>query len=191
MVQGVALQTYHRRKLVSEEAYLKINYLKSGSLFEAAAVIGGLVGSCSSEDSDTLADFGRNFGNAYQIRDDVSGVYAEEEGDHLYRSDILNGDVTLPFVYALESESITDVERDFLMRAYRGDVRKAEIGEVRRIYEETGALERSIDKMKEFSEGGRGKLDRFERTEARDCLDRLLDQYYMGFIPGEKPKIAI
>ena len=44
MVQGVALQTFFRRKTISEDTYLNINYLKSGSLFEAAAAIGGLVG---------------------------------------------------------------------------------------------------------------------------------------------------
>jgi geranylgeranyl pyrophosphate synthase len=191
MVQGVALQTYYRKEIVSEETYLNINYLKSGSLFEAAAAIGGLIGSGSLEDSKSLADFGKNFGNAYQIRDDICGVYAENESDKLSRSDILNGDATLPFIYAVGSDSIRGLDRELLMNIYMKEAVEAEIEEVKRIYKETGVIDASIEKMKEFAETGRKSLNGFKRTEARDCLNYLIDQYYMGFIPGKKLEIVI
>jgi octaprenyl-diphosphate synthase len=183
MVQGVALQTYYRRELVSEATYLEINYLKSGSLFEAAAALGGLIGSGSREDSEILADFGRSFGNAYQIRDDICGVYSESEDDDLSRSDIVNGDVTLPFTYALDSELLADSDRERLMAVYHGKTVEINREEVRRVYEETGALGRSINKMKEFAEMGSESLSHFERTEARDCLDHMLHRYYLDFDP--------
>ncbi len=183
MVQGVALQTYYRRELVSEATYLEINYLKSGSLFEAAAALGGLIGSGSREDSEILADFGRSFGNAYQIRDDICGVYSEEEDDDLSRSDILNGDVTLPFIYALDSELLADSDRERLLAVYHGKTLEIDREEVQRVYEETGALERAIERMKGFAERGSKSLDRFERTEARDCLDHMLHRYYLDFNP--------
>ncbi|MCW3978600.1 MAG: polyprenyl synthetase family protein [Candidatus Bathyarchaeota archaeon] len=183
MVQGVALQTYYRRELVSETTYLEINYLKSGSLFETAAAIGGLIGSGSQEDSGILADFGRSFGNAYQIRDDICGVYSENENDDLSRSDILNGDVTLPFIYALDSELLADSDRECLMAVYHGKTVEIDREEIQRVYEETGALERSINKMKEFAEMGSESLDHFERTEAKDCLDHMLHRYYLDFNP--------
>lgn len=183
MVQGVALQTYYRRELVSEATYLEINYLKSGSLFEAAAALGGLIGSGSRGDSGILADFGRSFGNAYQIRDDICGVYSEDEDDDLSRSDIINGDVTLPFIYALDSELLADSDRERLMAVYHGETPEIEREEVRRVYEETGALARSINKMKEFAEVGSESLSHFDRTEARGCLDHMLHRYYLDFDP--------
>ncbi len=191
MVQGVALQTYYRRKLVSEATYLNINYLKSGSLFEAAAAIGSLTGSNSLDDSNTLADFGRNFGNAYQIRDDICGVYAEDRNDELSRSDLLNGDVTLPFIYALESGALTDRDRERLTAMYTGKTERVEVDEVRRMYDNTGAVERSIEKMKAFAERGRRCLSRFQKTEAKDCLNYLLDNYYKHFSPWKKLEVII
>jgi octaprenyl-diphosphate synthase len=181
MVQGVALQTYYRRELVSETTYLDINYLKSGSLFETAAAIGGLIGSGSREDSGILADFGRSFGNAYQIRDDICGVYSENENDDLSRSDILNGDITLPFIYALDSELLADSDRERIMAVYHGKTLEIDREEVQRVYEETGAIERSINKMKEFAETGSESLKHFERSEAKDCLDHMLHRYYLDF----------
>lgn len=190
ILQGVVLQTYYRRKIATEAMYLNIAYLKSGSLFEAAAAIGGLVGCGSGEISKRLADFGRNFGIAYQIRDDICGVLSEEKTD-LTRSDIRNGDLTLPFIYALDSESISDRDKNDLMEVFLGLTERIDEGEVQRIYEESGALDRSIEKMKDYAEEGRNSLKHFERTEARDCIHYLLDQYYMDFNLGKKPQITI
>jgi len=190
MVQGVALQTFNRRKLVSEEAYLNINYLKSGSLFEAAAALGGLMASQNPEDSARLAEFGKNFGNAYQIRDDICGVFAENPDDDLSRNDLLNGDVSLPFIYALDSD-ISERDRIAITSAYLGQSDKVDIEGVQRIYEETGALERCTAKMNEFSERGRRYLDDFEKSEAKDFLEYILDQYYSNFSPGMKIGVII
>lgn len=189
MVQGVAMQTWYRRRLVSEATYLDISYLKSGSLFEAAAALGELVGSSSVEDSDVLANFGRNFGNAYQIRDDICGVY-NDNNEGFSRSDILNGDVTLPFIYSLESDTLSNRDRELLVAMFSGKT-TIEIGEVQRIYEDVGALKKSIEKMNEFAERGREHLRHFARTEAMDCLNYLLDQFYKNFIPWKKLEVVI
>ena len=191
MVQGVALQTFNRRKTVSEQEYLTINYLKSGSLFEAAAALGGLIGSNRVEDSDRLAEFGKNFGNAYQIRDDICGVFAESTDDDLSRCDLLNGDVTLPFIYALEADAISEKDRGMITSVYLGEAEKVDIEEVQRIYDETGALEKSLRKMKDFAELGREHLDGFKQTDAKDFLDHLLDQYYSNFNPWTKITVVI
>ena len=190
MVQGVALQTFNRRKIVKEEDYLNINYLKSGSLFEAAAALGGLMGSKNQEDSAKLAEFGKNFGNAYQIRDDVCGVFAENMDDNLSRNDLLNGDVSLPFIYALDSD-ISERDRITITSAYLGQSERVDIEEVQRIYEETGAKERCITKMNEFAERGRMYLTDFERSEAKEFLNYILDQYYSKFSPGMKIGVII
>lgn len=191
MVQGVALQTFYRRKLVSETEYLNINYLKSGSLFEAAAALGGLIGSESLDDSRRLAEFGKNFGNAYQIRDDICGVYSEDSNDYLSRNDILNGDASLPFIYALESETISEEDRNILMSMFQVEREKIDLAEVQRIYEDTKALEKSIMKMKEFAEIGRAQLNSFESTEAKEFLNYLLDQYYKELNLERKLEIII
>lgn len=189
MVQGVTLQTYYRRRIVSASKYLNIAYLKSGSLFEAAAALGGLVGCDNGESAKRLADFGRDFGIAYQIRDDICGVFEYEAG--LSRSDIINGDLTLPFIYALDCESISDCDKKSLMDTFLGRTEQIDEDEVQRIYVETGALDRSVEKMKDYAERGRESLNHFGRTESGDCIHYLLDQYYKYFSSRKKLEIII
>lgn len=189
MVQGVAFQTFNRRKIVSEEEYMEINYLKSGSLFEAAAALGGLMGSDIVEESEKLGEFGKNFGKAYQIRDDICGVFAENRDDDLSRNDLLNGDVTLPFIYAIESEAISDADKSMITSVYLGKTGNVDLEEVQRVYEETGAIGKSIKKMKEFSERGRESLDHFEPSEAKDILNNMLNLYYMNFSPKMRLRV--
>ena len=181
MVQGVALQTFFRRQEVDENTYLKINYLKSGSLFECAAALGGIVSSDKPGDIESLGQFGRSFGDAYQIRDDICGVYAETEHDGLSRNDLLNGDVSLPLIYSLESERISRQDVSTLSMVYLGEKESVDVEEVRRIYDESGALERSILKMKEYAREGTRSLEGFEDSKAKSFLIHLLNRYYISF----------
>jgi geranylgeranyl pyrophosphate synthase len=189
MIQGVALQTFYRRKILSENQYLNINYLKSGSLFEAAAVLGALSYTENLEDVNALTGFGKNFGNAYQIRDDICGVHAEGQDDSLSKNDLLNGDLTLPFIHALKSEFLEEDDKRHLMSTYLGHNKKLEIEEIQEIYEKTGALEKSILKMKSFAEMSGKYLDHFKKSEAKECLRYLLECYYLKFNPRKKVKI--
>jgi geranylgeranyl pyrophosphate synthase len=191
MVQGVALQTFFRRKKVAENTYLKINYLKSGSLFECAAALGGIISTDKPEDYEALGKFGRNFGDAYQIRDDICGVYAETEHDDLSRIDLLNGDVSLPLIYALESEETSKQDVSTLMMLYLGEKETANIEEIRRIYEESGALERSIVKMKNYAKESIKCLEEFEDSEAKRFLTHLVDRYYISFSPESRLEVLL
>lgn len=191
IIQGVVLQTFYRRKFVPEDEYLLINYLKSGSLFEASAALGGIMGAGDPESTRELAEFGRHFGNAYQIRDDICGVFSENRDDDLSRNDLINGDISLPLIYALASKSIRDRDRRTLISVYLGETEKADIGLVQEIYEETEALGRCVEKMNEFAELGRSHLERFEATEAKGFLHHLIDEYYRDFTPGLAPRIIV
>jgi geranylgeranyl pyrophosphate synthase len=191
MVQGVGLQTFYRKKDVSETEYLHINYLKSGSLFESAAAIGGLVGSRSPEDHEALAMFGRSFGNAYQIRDDICGIYSENKDDDMSKNDLLNGDVSLPYIYAMDSERISGEDREFISSIYRGETKEIDIERVQGIYSYTGALERSIRKMKAFAESGLRHLDAFENSREKEFLIHLLNSYYLNFNTSARLEVII
>ena len=191
MVQGVALQTLYRRQLVSEEEYLYVNYLKSGSLFETAAVLGGLMVKDDETVVKDLASFGKYFGNAYQIRDDICGVYAENRDDELSRNDLLNGDISLPMIYALESDELTEADRLNLLSVYSGERESIDVEYVQGVYDETGALDRSIGRMKGFAEEARKYLLRFGDTEAREFLEQLINQYYRDFSPADRLKVLI
>ena len=59
---------------LSEGDYFEKIMKKSASLFRAATLCGAIAGGGSSLENDSLAEFGENFGIAYQIRDDLSDI---------------------------------------------------------------------------------------------------------------------
>lgn len=181
MVQGVALQTYYRRRDATADTYLKMAYLKSGSLFEASASLGGIMAGGGGEEVSLLAEFGRNFGIAYQIRDDILGVVSREETG---LSDLVNGDMNLPYIYAQESPHLSQSERRLLSDIYTGRMMISDPQVVRNIFLKSKALERCIERMREYGEMGREILSTFEQSEAQRCLGYLLDRYYRGFELG-------
>ena len=181
MVQGITVQNQNKHKLMSVEEYLHMNYLKSGSLFEAAAALGGIAGSNKPEDIDKLAKFGKYFGNAYQIRDDIIDAYTPKGNEKSPNNDLLNGDPSLLLLYAVESEKITSEDKVSLLSIYQGKNEDLNVGLVRRVYEYTGSLQKSVNKMEEFANLAGEILREYPDCEARDSLLELLDQYNHNF----------
>ena len=85
---------------ITLERYLERCDLKTARLFQAAARLGALAGG---HDAGALGDFGRRVGLAFQVLDDVLDVAgpAERTGKHR-GTDLLDGTVTLPFIFARE-----------------------------------------------------------------------------------------
>mgnify|MGYP001156954225 FL=1 len=87
----------------NKEQYLEVIYRKTGKLFEAAMVAGGLLSNQSQTVIHNLQIFGKELGMAYQIVDDVLDynssfeIMGKDVGD-----DLAEGKATLPMIYALE-----------------------------------------------------------------------------------------
>ena len=181
MVQGITMQNQYKRKLMSVDDYLHMNYLKSGSLFEAASALGGIMGSNDPADVERLARFGKSFGNAYQIRDDIIDAFTPQDSENSPNNDLLNGDPSLLLIYAINSGSIDGEDRAKFLSVYRGESRDLEVDLVRRVYKETGSLRKAIDKMQDFSREARNILDYYSESEAKESLNELLEQYNSNF----------
>ncbi|MCK4582427.1 polyprenyl synthetase family protein, partial [Candidatus Bathyarchaeota archaeon] len=181
MVQGITLQNQYKRKLMSVDDYLYMNYLKSGSLFEAASALGGIAGSNDPEDVKKLAQFGKYFGNAYQIRDDIIDTLTPQGSDNSPNNDLLNGDPSLLLLYAVNSDSINEEDKSRFLSIYRGESKDLDVDFIHRVYEETGSLQKAIDKMKAFSNMARKILDEYPESDAKESLYELLEQYNSSF----------
>jgi len=180
MVQGITMQNQYKRKLMSVDDYLHMNYLKSGSLFEAASALGGIMGTNDPADVERLARFGKSFGNAYQIRDDIIDAFTPQDSENSPNNDLLNGDPSLLLIYAVNS-SIDGEDRAKFLSVYTGESRDLEVDLVRRVYKETGSLRKAIDKMQGFSREARNILDYYPESDAKESLTELLEQYNSNF----------
>ena len=96
---------------VNEDEYMNMIYKKTGALIAAATRSGAIMGGGNPEEVETLTEYGRLIGLAFQIQDDYLDVVSEEENlGKPVGSDIVEGKMTLMVVHALSNASNKDKE---------------------------------------------------------------------------------
>lgn len=96
MCEGEILQYSNLYKIPSFEDYLEKTYKKTGSLFESA-ILSALL---ASGHKNEKTDFGRNFGIAFQIKDDICNIIngGKDIADGVYNAPVIfGGDVNNAF----------------------------------------------------------------------------------------------
>jgi len=89
---------------LSEDEYLDIIADKTASLFAVSCETGPILNRRSSDERQRFADFGEKIGTAFQIADDLLDFVGDPEATGKETgNDVLNGQVTLPLIYALRS----------------------------------------------------------------------------------------
>jgi geranylgeranyl diphosphate synthase type I len=84
--------------------YFRMTCGKTAALVEAALAVGAQLGSGDETRVRSLAEFGLQFGLAFQARDDFLGIWGEpSRTGKPVGSDILQGKRSLPIVHALET----------------------------------------------------------------------------------------
>jgi geranylgeranyl diphosphate synthase type I len=111
--------SFERRTDVDESAYTGMIARKTAALLEAAVHLGALVGGAPEEVTAALRAYGGALGLAFQVQDDLLGVWGEEERTGKpAAADVYGRKLGLPAVHALAHASPTD--RDLLARVYGG-----------------------------------------------------------------------
>jgi octaprenyl-diphosphate synthase len=104
--EGEVLQLLNcKNPEVTEEKYLEVIYHKTGKLFEASCELPAVIHQSSDflKFRETLRNYGRYIGNAFQIIDDVLDYIGDEKtigkkpGD-----DLREGNLTLPLIYVMK-----------------------------------------------------------------------------------------
>ncbi len=174
VAEGQALDMmFEEEEDIGVEDYLKMIYKKTGALFEASAVLGGLA---STEDEGllgSLATYGRSIGIAFQIRDDVLSIIGEEEqlGKPVY-NDIREGKKTLPIIYALEK--LEEEERERLRSILgRKDASMDELREAAELVKKSGAVEYAEKLAEEYMKRALAALTVLPENRYRKMLEEL------------------
>src|SRR5271168_1627154 len=107
MVEGELLQlTLLGRIDLTEADASELAYRKTACLFSGCARLGAVLGRQPKHVEDALAEYGRNAGLAFQLVDDLLDFTASREqlGKPVL-SDLKEGKVTLPLIFALRAEA--------------------------------------------------------------------------------------
>jgi len=124
---------------ISIDNYLEMISKKTASLFECSLYFGALLGTDNQIQISHLRSFGRNLGMAFQMQDDLLGIWEKEEvtGKSPY-TDIRDRKKTLPIIYALQKAE--GEERERLLRVYgKARISAKDIAQVLHILDSLGA----------------------------------------------------
>ena len=119
MIEGQYLDLVQEVRLdTTPDDYFAMVAKKTGALLECSAYLGAYFGCDDSVKIERLREFGRAIGRAFQVRDDVLGIWGSAEVlGKSTESDIRRKKKSLPVVYALAHA--TGPSRQELERIYR------------------------------------------------------------------------
>jgi geranylgeranyl diphosphate synthase, type I len=139
LVEGQHLDiSFETRDDISVSMYVDMISRKTAALMGCAAEMGALLGTRDQETIDRLRSFGYATCIAFQVRDDILGVWAStEELGKTPAGDIYRRKKSLPVLHALEHASAPD--QQFLRQAYSQEVpvTSAQAEEALAIFERT------------------------------------------------------
>jgi len=138
--------------------YLQMIGKKTAALFECALFFGAFIGTDNDRQVQSLCSFGWNLGMAYQVQNDIEGIWGAGEGHKQSPyTDIRSRKKTLPVIFALREAPGKDGER--LRNVYgKQKLSTADISRVLGILESTGAQKYS---------------NQIRETYYRQCLEDL------------------
>jgi geranylgeranyl pyrophosphate synthase len=161
---------------LDESGYLSMIEGKTAFLFSCAAQVGARMGYGGEQKVQALSAFGKAFGMAFQIVDDVlditgeASVLGKEPG-----TDLMQGRWTLPFIHALAVLPPTD--GDWLRRRFATDAVPSDedMERLRRLAGASGGLSYSVDRAGRFADTAKARLGSCEPSPSRDALATLVD----------------
>ena len=163
MIEGQYLDLYFEgRPDIGLHDYLDMISKKSGALIRCALNLGALIGCDDPAIVQAFRECGSMLGSVFQIRDDVLGIWGDEEATGKpVGADIRRKKSTLPVVYALSKARARD--RELLLKIYRGQVvGDDEVSSVLEVMDRVGAREYAQEIASEYREGAMGPLSSVE-----------------------------
>src|SRR6266568_2555020 len=172
MVEGELIQLAKLGKLdVTEDDALQLATCKTACLFSGCARLGAILGGISETEERALAEYGRCAGLAFQLVDDLLDftASAEQLGKPVL-SDLKEGKVTLPLIYAMQNghrEARELVQRVLVEKEFQSVRPEAIVALVR----DSGALERVRLLALDYADRAKTSIDgRVDSEYARALL---------------------
>jgi len=150
---------------VDEGDVIRTHELKSSYYtFINPMQIGALLADADIEEVDLLREFGLPAGVAFQLQDDILGLFGTGSTGKSNTDDLKEGKVTLMIQYALKHAKGTDLA---IMKQALGNqnVSDAQAQEVRRIVEECGAKDYATKQARKFASDAGEVIDKSSWTD--------------------------
>ena len=187
MVEGELLQLTHLGRIeLNETEAMELAYRKTACLFCGCSRLGAVLGRQPKHVEEALAGYGRNAGLAFQMVDDLLDFTASpEQLGKPVLSDLKEGKVTLPLIFALEAEAKHAVSNNGHESGHHDGSHAGGLGrqmvakvleergfqtvrpeQITRLVRDSGALARASSLARDYA------------SRAKECLNELPDSEY-------------
>ena len=130
----------------------------------------------SDEEVAQAAEFGRNLGIMFQIRDDIFDYYDSKEIGKPTGNDMAEGKLTLPIIYALNKNPQYESMMTLARKVKAGTVNADEIAVLVEFTKECGGIEYAEKRMNDYYLKAKSFIDKAVNDEAlRTSLTAYID----------------
>lgn len=158
----------------SETVYFDVIRKKTAVLFAACMKTGALSVGVSDEKAEYARLLGEYIGLCFQIKDDIFDYYESREIGKPTGNDMLEGKLTLPALYALNSTTDKQAHK-IAVKVKNGTATSAEIAHLIEFSKANGGIEYATKVMHGFKEKALSLLASMEDTDVRKALVCYLD----------------
>lgn len=171
---------YEGRRDITVEMYLEMIGRKTAALMACSTEMGAHLGAPDDVSlTESLARFGRALGLAFQLRDDLLGIWAAKELGKSHAGDLRRKKMTLPIIHAFETATGPDLATLDAIYAESGPATDEQIDAALTVLERTEARTRVGSALAEQGALARAALDEAagdapEARQAHELLASLL-----------------
>ena len=164
--------SYEERNDLGVEDYWPMVAGKTAALLSACCHIGALLGGADDAGQDAYRAFGHYLGLAFQVQDDILGIWGDEiMTGKSAASDLIEGKKSLPVLAGLGANG------RFAGRWKQGSIRADEVQELARVLANEGGYEAASEAAKQMTDLALMSLREADpRGEAGDALFELADR---------------
>jgi len=145
---------------------------KTAELLKTSAIIGSIIAGANSEQIETITNYSKYLGLAFQVQDDLLDVVAnEQEFGKKIGGDILEKKKTYLYLKSLELSDVSNRKRlkDFYSNGAPG---QDKINEIIKIYKSSGAIDYAKKDIQNYTLEANSYLLNITNPEARNRLEK-------------------
>ena len=161
---------------ISDRDYVKMVSKKTASLFRACCEVGGVCADGSEQEIKALKDYGFNLGIAFQIKDDILDIFAEEKkfGKKIGKDIIERKLGNIVILTALKE--LDPVEREeFLKILRKKEIREEDVKAAMRLINKTKTQEKAYKMGEKYIKKAKESLEKLPQNKWNKFLEEIAD----------------
>ena len=157
-----------------EESYFSMIRKKTASLFMSCVRMGAEAAGAREEEIKPLVEYAELLGLCFQIKDDIFDYFSPEEIGKPTGNDLLEGKVTLPLLYALNTAPQKEADE---MKALicRGDLTESEIDRLQDFARNYGGIDYAFNVMRKMQQRGEKILSAYPDSSSKECFSDIFE----------------